>query len=105
MATNSSAGVYWVYENFPNNKAAGHVSTCSHFKKQGGNAPRTGRWYGPFDHQTNGDPSGSSHRQTVSFVQLLLTARLYDNSMVRMVQVSRSSSTWDADCTFRPRML
>jgi len=48
-AVSPPAVLYWVYGNFPNNKAVGHVSTCSHFKKQGGNALRTGRWHGPFD--------------------------------------------------------
>jgi hypothetical protein len=40
---------YWVYENYPNNKAVGHQSTCSHFKKNGGKAPATGLWHGPYD--------------------------------------------------------
>lgn len=40
---------YWVYENYPNNKAVGHVRSCSYFKMNGGNALKTGKWHGPFD--------------------------------------------------------
>jgi hypothetical protein len=40
---------FWVYENYPNNKAVGHSEECPFFKKWGGNAPSTGHWYGPFD--------------------------------------------------------
>jgi hypothetical protein len=40
---------YWVYENYPNNRAVGHMSTCSYFKLHGGRAPKTGKWRGPFD--------------------------------------------------------
>lgn len=42
---------YWVYENYPNNKVVGHVSTCSYFKLNGGHAPKTGKWHGPFDNR------------------------------------------------------
>lgn len=49
---NALAVEYWVYENYPNNKAVGHVSTCAYFKMHGGHAPKTGKWHGPFDNRT-----------------------------------------------------
>jgi len=49
MGIREPAGPFWVYENFPNNKAVGHCQECVFFKVQGGNALRTGTWYGPFD--------------------------------------------------------
>jgi hypothetical protein len=48
-ASASAVPRYWVYENYPNNKAVGHVDSCSFFKPWGGNAPGTGQWHGPFD--------------------------------------------------------
>lgn len=44
----SPTGPYWVYENFPNNKSVGHTQICPFFKLHGGEAPRTGKWHGPF---------------------------------------------------------
>jgi hypothetical protein len=43
---------YWVYENYPSNKAVGHLSTCGYFKLNGGHALKTGKWYGPFDNRS-----------------------------------------------------
>jgi hypothetical protein len=51
---------FWVYENYPNNKAVGHQSTCSHLKKNGGDAPRTGRWHGPFATRQEADAAGKN---------------------------------------------
>ena len=43
---------YWVYENFPNNKAMVHMDSCG-FCNYGegvrGRSPGTGEWHGPFE--------------------------------------------------------
>jgi hypothetical protein len=52
------ASQYWVYENYPNNKAVGHVQSCSFFKKWGGNAAKTGKWLGPFDSKSEAIAAG-----------------------------------------------
>ena len=49
---------YWVYENYPHNRAVGHVSTCSYFKMHGGIAQKTGKWLGPFDSRFTATNSG-----------------------------------------------
>ena len=43
---------YWVYENYPNNKAVGHASTCIYFKLHGDHAPKTAKWHVPFDNRS-----------------------------------------------------
>jgi hypothetical protein len=51
---------YWVYENYPNNKTVGHVRSCSYFKMNGGNAPKTGKWHGPFDGKQAAQTAGTA---------------------------------------------
>ena len=50
---------YWVYENYPNNKAIGHVGSCVHFKLHGGGTPKTGKWHGPFDNRSTAASVGA----------------------------------------------
>jgi hypothetical protein len=49
---------YWVYENYPNDKAVGHLGGCRYIKLHGGNAPRTGQWYGPFNSRQAAQSAG-----------------------------------------------
>lgn len=60
MVTKNTSFEFWVYENYPNNKAVGHDGRCSHLKKNGGNAPRTGNWRGPFESKNIAELVGSA---------------------------------------------
>lgn len=57
---NTPAIEYWVYENYPNNKAVGHTRTCSFFKMHGGHATKTGKWHGPFDTRSAATSAGNA---------------------------------------------
>jgi hypothetical protein len=57
---NEQRAKYYVYENYPNNKAVGHVETCRYFKAWGGAAEGTGHWYGPFDSKSKAEAVGLS---------------------------------------------
>lgn len=54
---------YWIYENYPNNKAVGHAVTCAHFKMHGGEAPKTGRWHGPFNAKHLAEAAGAGTKR------------------------------------------
>lgn len=51
---------YWVYENYPNNKARAHARACSFFKVPGGDAPGTGKWHGPFRNPAEASRAGKA---------------------------------------------
>ncbi len=53
-----AANQYEVYENYPNNKAVGHKTSCAHFKKNGGMALATGKWLGPFNSTNEAKQAG-----------------------------------------------
>jgi hypothetical protein len=57
---------FWVYENHHNERAIGHVQTCRHFKKQGGEDLATGQWHGPYPSKAQaiqiGNATGRSFR-------------------------------------------
>lgn len=52
--------MFHVYENYPNNKAAGHREPCSFIRVHGGEADRTGRWYGPFNTRDEAEAAGQA---------------------------------------------
>jgi hypothetical protein len=52
----SATTEYWVYENYPSDKAVGHVNTCNYFKVEDGNATATGKWHGDISARLRSGP-------------------------------------------------
>jgi len=60
IAMKPASAEYWVYENYPHNKAVGHVRSCSYFKMHGGQTLKTGKWHGPFDSKQSAQSWGTA---------------------------------------------
>ena len=61
---------YWVYENYPNDKAIVHRASCSYCNRGAGihriGKTRNGEWHGPFDDvQDARDRARSTYRSDV----------------------------------------